>query len=105
METENSLKTNRQNETKTLKHFLHFLSFSLCNVYVPQFICAFSTLATYLELQSVKILYDLKKVNAVVAESALNKPKLHLWYFIEVIIPCLSRFDADVPHLRKKMTL
>ena len=77
------------NKPTQLKRLLKFL----LQMYVPWWFID----APHLDLQLIKILYDLKKIVAVVAESALDKLELHLWYrYLTEMIP-LDFFVADVP--------
>ena len=57
-----------------------------------------------LDLQLIKILYDFKKIDAFVTESALNKLELHLLHLTNKKKP-LVFFDASVPHHKKTITL
>ena len=45
----------------------------------------------------IKILYDLKKIDAVIGESALKKLVLHLWYLTKEMIP-LAYVRRRGPH-------
>ena len=47
---------------------------------------------------------NFKKIDAVIAETSLNKLELHLRYLEEEMVP-LVFIDANVSHQRKKITL
>ena len=76
--------THSLNEATNIKIFSMFLLY----VYALWwFMCTFSTLGLYLDLQLVKLSYNFKKTDVVVAENILNKLKLYLWYLTQKMIP------------------